>query len=35
VLTTTSWLRIRQVTDRIMATLAMIETGGYEELSFP
>jgi hypothetical protein len=35
VLTTTSWPRIRQVTDRIQATIALIETGGYEELSIP
>ena len=35
VLTTTSWPRIRQVTDRIEATIALIETGGYEELSIP
>ena len=34
-LTTTSWPRIRQVTDRIEATIALIETGGYEELSIP
>jgi multidrug efflux pump subunit AcrB len=25
----------RQVTDRIEATIALIETGGYEELSIP
>ena len=30
--TTTSWPRIRQVTDRIQATIALIETGGYVEL---
>ena len=35
VITTTSWPRIRQVTDRIQATIALIETGGYEELSIP
>ena len=35
VLTTTSWPRIHQVTDRIEATIALIETGGYEELSIP
>jgi len=35
VLTTTSWPRIRQVTDRIEATIALIETGGYEELLIP
>ena len=35
VLTTTSWPRSRQVTDRIQATIALIETGGYEELSIP
>jgi glutamate racemase len=35
VLTTTSWPRIRQVTDRIVATIALIETGGYEELLIP
>ncbi|MEI7952601.1 MAG: DUF5615 family PIN-like protein [Synechococcaceae cyanobacterium ELA182] len=35
VLTTTSWPRIRQVTDRIQDTIALIETGGYEELSIP
>jgi hypothetical protein len=35
VLTTSSWLRIRQVTDRIQARLALIATGGYEELSIP
>ena len=35
VLTTTSWPRIRQVTDRIEATIALIETGGYKELSIP
>ena len=35
VLTTTSWPRIRQVTDRIQATIALIETGGYEELLIP
>jgi hypothetical protein len=35
VLTTTSWPRIRQVTDRIQATIALIETGGYVELSIP
>jgi hypothetical protein len=34
-LTTTSWPRIRQVTDRIEAMIALIETGGYEELSIP
>jgi hypothetical protein len=35
VLTTTSWPRIRQVTDRIQATIALIETGGYVELLIP
>jgi hypothetical protein len=35
VLTTTSWPRIRQITDRIKAAIALIETGGYEELSIP
>jgi hypothetical protein len=35
VLTTTSWPRIRMVTDRIEATIALIETGGYEELLIP
>ena len=35
VLTTTSWPRIRQVTDHIEATIALIETGGYEELLIP
>lgn len=35
VLTTTSWPRIRLATDRIQATIALIETGGYEELSIP
>ena len=33
--TTTSWPRIRQVTDRIEVTIALIETGGYEELLIP
>jgi hypothetical protein len=28
-------LRIRQVTDRIQATIALIETGGYQELANP
>jgi hypothetical protein len=35
VLTTTSWPRIRQVIDRIQATMALIETGGYVELLIP
>ena len=35
VITTTSWPRIRQVTERIVAAIAMINRGGYEELLIP
>ena len=35
VLTTTSWPRIRQVTERIVAAIAMINRGSYEELLIP
>jgi hypothetical protein len=35
VLSTTSWPRIRQVTERVQATIALINTGGYEELLVP
>ena len=35
VLSTTSWPRIRLVTERIQATIALINTGGYEELLVP
>ena len=35
VITTTSWPRIRQVTERIVAAIAMINRGSYEELLIP
>jgi hypothetical protein len=35
VLSTTSWPRIRQATERIQSTIALIHTGGYEELLGP
>ena len=35
VITTTSWPRIRQVTERIVAAIAMINRGSYEELLNP
>jgi len=35
VLTTTSWPRIRQATERIVAAITQIETGGYQELMIP
>ena len=35
VITTTSWPRIRQVTQRIVAAIAMINRGSYEELLIP
>ena len=35
VITTTSWPRIRQVTERIVAAIAMISRGSYEELLIP
>lgn len=36
VLSTTSWWpRIRQVTERVQATIALINTGDYEELLVP
>jgi len=34
-ITTTSWPRIRQVTERIVAAIAMINRGSYEELLIP
>ena len=35
VLTTTSWPRIRQATERIVAAITQIEAGGYQELMIP
>ena len=35
VLTTTSWPRIREVTGELQAAVAVIESGGYEELFIP
>ncbi len=35
VITTTSWPRIRQVTERIVTAIAMINRGSYEELLIP
>jgi hypothetical protein len=35
VLTTTSWPRIRQVTDRIQAAIAAMTSGDYQELLIP
>jgi predicted nuclease of predicted toxin-antitoxin system len=35
VLTTTSWPRILQATERIVAAITQIEAGGYQELMIP
>jgi vancomycin permeability regulator SanA len=35
VLTTTSWPRIRQVTERIQTAIALIKSGSYQELLIP
>ena len=35
VLTTTSWPRIRQATERIVAAITQIEAGGYQKLMIP